>query len=57
MIELKDKELMSIEGGASNWITASFINAAARAIDTLMDVGRSLGSAIRRAVSGKVCSI
>lgn len=56
MIELKDKELMSIEGGA-NWLTASFINAAARAIDTLMDVGRSLGSAIRRAFSGNVCSL
>ena len=56
MRELKDIELMDIMGGA-NWISASFINAAARAIDTLMNVGRSLGSAIRRAFSGKVCSV
>ena len=56
MRELKDKELMNIEGGA-NWLTASFFNAASRAVDTLMNVGRSLGSAIRRAFSGKVCSI
>ncbi|MBQ2946485.1 MAG: bacteriocin [Bacilli bacterium] len=56
MRELKDKELMNIEGG-SNWLTASFFNAAARAMDTLMNVGRSLGSAIRRAFSGKVCSV
>ena len=56
MQELNNKELMNIEGGAS-WISASFINATARAIDTLMSVGRSLGSAIRRAFSGKVCSI
>ena len=56
MIELKDKELMNIEGGA-NWLSASFINAAARAVNTLMNVGRSLGSAIRRAFSGKVCPV
>lgn len=56
MKELKDRELMDIMGGA-NWFSASLINAAARAIDTLLDVGRSLGSAIRRMVNGKVCSI
>ena len=56
MRELNNKELMDIIGGA-NYLSASFINAAARAIDTIMDIGRSLGSAVRRAVSGKVCSI
>ena len=56
MRELNNKELMSVEGGA-NWLTASFLNAAARTIETVMDIGRSLGSAIRRALSGKVCSI
>ena len=56
MKELNNKELMNIEGGA-NWFSASFINATARAIETIMNVGRSLGSAIRRAVSGSVCSI
>ena len=57
MINLNDKELMSIEGGASNWLTAAFVNATARAINTVLDVGRSLGSAIRRVFSGKVCSV
>ena len=56
MRELNNKELMDIMGGA-NWPTASFINAAARTIETVMDVGRSLGSAIRRAFSGKICSV
>ena len=56
MRELNNKELMNIEGGA-NWLTASFINAAARTIETVLDVGRSLGSAIRRAFSGKICSV
>jgi len=56
MIELNNKELMTIEGGA-NWFTASFFNAASRAVETVMNIGRSLGSAIRRAFSGKVCSV
>ena len=56
MIELNNKELMDIVGGA-NWLTAAFFNAAARTIETVMDIGRSLGSAIRRAFSGKVCPI
>ena len=55
MRELNNKELMNIEGGAS--LTAAFLNAAARTIETVMDIGRSLGSAIRRAFSGKVCSV
>jgi len=55
MIELKDNELLSINGGI-NWSAALF-NSAARAIDTVMDVGRSLGSAIRRLASGTMCSL
>ena len=56
MRELNNKELMDIMGGASS-LTAAFLNAAARTIETVMNVGRSLGSAIRRAFSGKVCSV
>lgn len=56
MKELNNKELMNIEGGA-NWLTASFFNAAARTVETILGVGRSLGSAIRRLVNGKICSI
>ena len=57
MIELNNKELMNIEGGATNWLTAAFFNAAARTIDTVLGIGRSLGTAIRRLVNGKICSI
>ena len=56
MRELNNKEMMEIIGGA-NWLTAAFFNAAARTIETVLGVGRSLGSAIRRLVNGKVCSI
>ena len=55
MVELNNNELMNIEGGAG--LTASFLNAISRAISTIAELGRNLGSAIRRTVSGKTCSI
>lgn len=55
MKELSKQELLEIEGGA-NW-SGSFFNSIARAIDTVMDVGRSLGSAIRRIANGSLCSV
>lgn len=56
MRELNNRELMEIMGGA-NWLTAAFFNAAARTIETVLGVGRSLGSAIRRLVNGKICPV
>lgn len=56
MTELKKDELLNIVGGAS-WLTSSFINALSKAANTLLQLGRSLGTAIRRSVSGKVCSL
>ena len=56
MIELKKEELLNISGGASI-ANASFLNALSRAVSTLMDLGRSLGTSIRRSVSGKICSV
>ena len=55
MRELNNEELMSIEGGAG--FTAALLNAASRAISTLMELGRNLGSAIRRTINGSVCPI
>ena len=43
---LNDNELLDIIGGAT-W-SAAFFSSVARAIDTVMNVGRSFGSAIRR---------
>ncbi|MBQ9071664.1 MAG: hypothetical protein IJY25_00705 [Bacilli bacterium] len=56
MRELSNKELLSIDGGA-NWFTAAFFNAASRALSTIVDIGRSLGSSIRRMINGSYCSI
>ena len=55
MRELNNKELMNIDGGAA--ITASLLNAASRALSTIMGIGRSLGSAIRRSINGSVCPL
>ena len=56
MRELDSKELLNIDGGA-NWLSASFLNAASRALSTLYDLGRSLGTAIRRTINGSVCPL
>ena len=55
MRELSNKELMNIEGGVS--FSASLLNAASRAISTLLELGRNLGSAIRRSINGSVCPV
>ena len=54
MRSLNKEELLKVSGGG---ITAAWLNAAARAVTTLVDLGRSLGTAIRRSISGKVCSL
>lgn len=53
---LQKQELLQVTGGAFK-ITASFVNAIARLGSTIMDIGRSVGSAIRRASGGKMCPI
>ena len=54
MKELNNKELLQIDGGAG--ITAAFLNAASRGISTVLELGRSLGSAIRRISSNNLCT-
>lgn len=49
---LNNKELKNIEGGG---ITASWISAIAKSINSILDLGRSLGSAIRRIQTGRLC--
>lgn len=57
MRELNNTELMEVFGGGTSIITAAFLNSAARLIDTIMSVGRSLGSSIRRAINGSYCPL
>ena len=55
MKELTNKELMDIKGGATNYLSAAFITAITRAGNLLLDLGRSLGTSIRRVATGNVC--
>ena len=52
MKELNKQELLQISGGA---ISGSLINAFIRGISTILDLGRSLGTAIRRIQTGQFC--
>ena len=52
---IEKKELMQIVGGIS--ITGTLLNSIYKSINTIMDVGRSLGSAIRRFIGGNMCSV
>lgn len=52
MKELNKQELLQISGGA---ISGSLINAFIRGISTILDLGRSLGTAIRRIQTRQFC--
>lgn len=53
---LSEKELKQIEGGAFK-ITASFLNAISRGIETFLNLGRMIGSTIRRIGAKNLCPI
>lgn len=53
MREIQKEKLETIQGGIS--ITGTLINAFARGIEVLLDLGRSLGSAFRRAKDNNLC--
>ena len=54
MITLKNQELIKINGGTTN-VSGSLINALATLINTVLGVGRSIGSAFRMAKTGSRC--
>ena len=51
-MQLSKTELWSIKGGS---LSATFLNALSRAVSTILDVGRSIGSSIRRIFSRSIC--
>lgn len=48
------EELYNIKGGD---ISASLLNSIIRGITTICDLGKSVGSAIRRALNGSTCPL
>lgn len=51
-MELNNKQMKTIEGGA---ITSAMLNAISKAINTLYELGKQTGSAIRRLVKNSYC--
>ena len=54
MMELKQEQLKNINGGA---ITSAMLNAISKAVNTLYELGRQTGSALRRLVKNSYCAI
>ena len=54
MKNLNKEELLNIEGGS---ISGTLISAITRGINTVLDMGRALGNALRRIGSGNVCPL
>ena len=50
---MSKEELVKVKGGGV--LTATFLNAISRAVETIYDLGRSLGSSIRMIISGTKC--
>ena len=54
-MKLNDKQLMKVNGGG--WLTGTVINALIKGVGTIFDLGKTLGSAIRRISAKNVCSL
>lgn len=55
MEKLNREMLLNINGGLN--ISGTLVGAFTKAINSVIGVGRSLGTAIRRISSGKLCSL
>ena len=54
-MELNKNQLLSVVGGVS--ISGTLINSFVRGITAIFDIGRSIGTAIRRIRSGNICPL
>lgn len=50
------EELLQIKGGTTS-ITSTALNALARVGDLIVEIGKMIGSSIRRVAEGKQCSV
>ena len=51
-MRISDEELLKIYGGS---VSATFINAIVKGIFLIVELGKSLGSSIRRVSDNKIC--
>lgn len=53
-MKLNKEEMLKIDGGA---ITSAMLNAISKAVNTLYELGRQTGSALRRIIKNKYCAL
>lgn len=53
-MQMNNSELILVTGGAFSW-SASMVNAISRGIETIFNIGRSIGTSIRMIASRKIC--
>lgn len=53
-MKLSTNEMFEINGGATN-ISGTLLNAIAKIMTTILDIGRAIGTAINMSISGKKC--
>ena len=53
-MELTKEKMKQVEGGG---ITSAMLNAISKAVNTLYELGRQTGSALRRMIKNKYCPI
>lgn len=53
-MKLNKEEMLKIDGGG---ITSAMLNAISKAVNTLYELGRQTGSALRRIISNKSCAL
>ena len=51
-MSLEKEELLRINGGS---ITAAYITSLVRGINSILELGRSFGTALRRVFTGQLC--
>ncbi len=54
-MKLTKKELREVKAGAG--LTAALLNAIIKGVNSFMDIGRYLGSSVRRLVGKKACPL
>lgn len=55
MTKLNKEDMLVINGGAG--INGTWINSLVRCVTIFFEVGQSLGTAIRRSMSGSICKL
>ena len=54
-MRLSIEEALNIYGGASSYLSGTFINSIIKAFSLILDFGRTIGSAIKYKTSGYTC--